>query len=164
MKFFAILVLLLPMTIFGQTFKSFTENDVPDDRYIVHTNGTVTDKQTGLMWKQCLVGVSGPNCEIGLASTPHDFHDATNKTSDINFAGYTDWRLPNINELISLIASDREDPSINLTIFPNTPSMIIMSSTPTKNGQHNNFRVDFNLGRFSPNESYWNYFMRVVRN
>lgn len=71
----------------------------PDPRFTVTTNGTdevVTDNMTGFMWVQ----------------TPHDLDGNSGATNwfsailfcnDLDFAGNTDWRLPNVRELQSLI-------------------------------------------------------------
>lgn len=59
-------------------------------------NGTVTDLVTGLMWQQ---GYSGKMSQ----------GEAAAGASSFNLAGYTDWRLPTIKELYSLIDFSGED-------------------------------------------------------
>jgi len=62
-------------------------------------DGTVTDLNTGLMWQK----------------TPADekmtWDDAMAGASSFELAGYTDWRLPTIKELYSLIVFSGTDPS-----------------------------------------------------
>ena len=59
-------------------------------RYQDNGNGTVTDLVTGLMWQQ------NPGEKI-------TYDQAVAGVSSFNLAGYTDWRLPSIKELYSLI-------------------------------------------------------------
>ena len=60
----------------------------PDDIYTVDAaNGVVTDSRTGLMWKR-VEEISTMNWSQALAYA--EAH---------SFAGYSDWRLPNIKEL-----------------------------------------------------------------
>lgn len=40
----------------------------PDAVYAEHGDGTVTDTRTGLMWKQCVEGRSGANCDSGSSN------------------------------------------------------------------------------------------------
>jgi len=65
-------------------------------------DGTVTDLNTGLMWQQ----------DPGNKMT---YTEAVAGTSSFNLAGYTDWRLPTIKELYSLIDFRGTDPSIGAT-------------------------------------------------
>lgn len=58
--------------------------------YTDHGDGTVTDNITGLMWQKAQGG------EIS-------YEDARDGASTFQLAGYTDWRLPTIKELYSLI-------------------------------------------------------------
>ncbi len=60
--------------------------------YADNGDGTVTDLNTGLMWQQT------PD----LANKPN-YADALAGASTFNLAGHTDWRLPTIKELYSLI-------------------------------------------------------------
>src|SRR5450432_1853802 len=72
-----------------------------------HGDGTVTHTKTGLMWKQCVEGLSGAGCAAG-AATLMLWSNALNAANTANasngglgFAHYTDWRLPNQKELQS---------------------------------------------------------------
>lgn len=68
--------------------------------YTDNGDGTVTDNVTGLMWSRSpdLDGDGGINYDDKLT-----FDEALSNASEFNLAGYTDWRLPTIKELYSLI-------------------------------------------------------------
>jgi hypothetical protein len=99
----------------------------PDNRYSVDVDGVVRDSQTRLFWKQCSEGQSGPGC-AGTAAVLN-WQMALTAASISSFAGFSDWRLPNRNELLSLMESGCFDPAINQTRFPNTSMLPIWSST-----------------------------------
>src|SRR5690606_30025558 len=84
-------------------------------------DGTVTDDRTGLMWKACVEGLGGTDCATGAASLL-DWGAALGAAESSTFAGYDDWRLPNVRELRSLAALDRASPAIDETLFPGTPA------------------------------------------
>jgi hypothetical protein len=108
--------------VFSQTIKSYITNQWQDSRYTPdHENKTVTDKITGLMWKQCAEGLSGDGCTVGTAIR-HTYKGAIEYAKNNTFANHRDWRLPNIKELASLVAFDRYHPAINITLFPKTPT------------------------------------------
>ncbi|MCF7848371.1 MAG: DUF1566 domain-containing protein [Kiritimatiellales bacterium] len=65
--------------------------------YTDNGNGTVTDNVTGLMWTQ----------DPGAKMT---FNKAVAGASKCKVGGYTDWRLPTIKELYSLIQLNGTDP------------------------------------------------------
>jgi len=65
----------------------------PSPRFIVGTGveeDCVTDTLTGLMWER------SPSSEIT------GWYGALGHANNLSLCGYTDWRLPNINELDSL--------------------------------------------------------------
>lgn len=96
----------------------------PDGRFDIHDNGTVTDVETGLMWRRC---THGQVYDHGTSSctgtiTNLNWQSALQAAEASNFAGHEDWRMPNVKELASLIEFACEIPAINLTVFPNTPA------------------------------------------
>ena len=84
--------------------------------YTDNGDGTVTDASTGLMWQQD-------------GSTSKSWSEALAYCEALNLGGYTDWRLPNIKELRSLVDYSRYNPAINTTYFPNTAASWYWSST-----------------------------------
>ena len=76
--------------------RSFT-NDFQDNK-----DGTVIDYATGLMWQQQI-----DRRYLNLKEAT-EYVKALNKE---HFAGYSDWRLPTIEELVSLIQSKRDKTS-----------------------------------------------------
>ena len=123
-----------------------------DGQYIDHGNGngTVTDTKTGLMWKRCSEGLSGDNCEHGKVKG-YAWDEAVKRFKNISYAGYSDWRMPTIDELKTLVycsngtpqqdAWDKgcnrdysndgfEKPTINQQAFPNTEEWAYWSGSP----------------------------------
>ena len=129
----------------AQTCKNYIPDDWPNSRYMENGNGTVTDKVTKLIWKQCSEGLSSANCTIGSGST-HTWQQALQLAENTTFAGHSDWRLPNIKELSSLAARNCYNPSINATYFPNTPALLFWSSTPYLNNSNYSFPLSFKHG------------------
>ena len=60
------------------------------NRLVDHGDGTVSDLVTGLMWKKEESGQLG-------------FEEALKYCDDLELGGYTDWRMPNIRELGTLL-------------------------------------------------------------
>lgn len=73
-------------------------------------DGTVTDKVTGLMWEQ--------------AFRQSDFQsEALTYCASVRTAGYADWRLPTLIELLSIADFTRDPPSIDTRAFPLDPGV-----------------------------------------
>jgi hypothetical protein len=66
--------------------------------YTDNGDKTVTDNVTGLMWQQ------NPGAKM-------TYNEAVTGANSFSLAGYTDWRLPTIKELYSLILFSGLDPS-----------------------------------------------------
>lgn len=76
-------------------------------------NGTITDHATGLMWMQNDNG------------TPITWENALSYAENLSFAGYSDWRLPDVKELQGLIDYTRSPSTSNSAaidpLFATTP-------------------------------------------
>ncbi|MBK1640569.1 hypothetical protein CKO12_01475 [Chromatium okenii] len=89
-------------------------------RYLDLGDGVALDTQTNLQWMRCALGQTwnGQTC-VGSANT-FNWNDALKVAKETCYAGYTDWRLPTINELKVLIVEGQK-PAIDHKAFPNTP-------------------------------------------
>jgi len=134
MKLNSILPLLLitNLSIAARTCEDYITDNWPDSRYALETtlgDNVIRDNKTGLMWKQCSEGLSGSDCEIG-SSTSHTWGQALELANTTNYAGYSDWKIPNIKELRTITTKNCYQPSINETSFPNTPITWFWTSSP----------------------------------
>jgi Protein of unknown function (DUF1566) len=115
----------------AQTCTARVRASNPTDVYVIDTvNGTVTDTRTGLMWDRCPRGQSDAACGTGPATT-FSWAQAMSLPATLgSYKGYSDWRLPNIKELRSLVEECRINPSINEFAFPATPASFFWSGSP----------------------------------
>ena len=72
-------------------------------RYEIHRDGTVTDKQTDLMWMRCRVGQQWVNNRCTGVAEDHNESSANATVGAHRFAGYRDWRIPSLRELHSIV-------------------------------------------------------------
>ena len=116
--------------------------------YVDHGDGTVTDTRTGLMWKQCLEGQSGVDCE-GTAGL-FDWDNAMKIPQTVNqhggFAGHRDWRIPSRYELESLVMHERTNHAICTEAFPNAPASGVWSCSRNAYGTGFAWVVLFHYG------------------
>jgi len=105
----------------------------PPQSFANNNNGTVTDNITGLMWQQD-------------GSTQRNWSDALSYCDSSILDDYDDWRLPDMNELQSLVDYGRYNPSID-PIF-DAESFRYWSSTTDINDPFYAWYVNFD-GSFS---------------
>lgn len=122
----------------------FAAPTTPTSAFTDNNDGTVSHKISGLTWKRCAEGQSwtGTTC-TGTAAT-YAWEDAKALTS--SFAGKSDWRLPTMAELVTLVEGDNSNPAINTGMFPNTPASDFWSSSLVAEGQGYAWRVGFYFG------------------
>jgi len=73
---------------------NYGKNDFTDNG-----DGTVTDRATGLMWMKVDSGI--------LKKGKMDWEQALEWAENLEYAGYSDWRLPNAKELQSIVDYSR---------------------------------------------------------
>ena len=122
----------LPVT--GQTTKydDYDDGDYQTGRpfrfltFSIDGDLVTIDTNTGLMWAAdgdengCDGGMTGK--WVPALQTCHDL---------LNFAGFNDWRLPNVKELQSIVDYETSvaSPCVDETAFPNTKQSLYWSST-----------------------------------
>lgn len=80
----------------------------PFPAYVDNRDGTVTDLVTGLMWQKS--PDTDGNGIINYADKMY-FDEAITRASSVRLAGHSDWRLPTIKELYSLITFTGVEPN-----------------------------------------------------
>jgi hypothetical protein len=83
-------------------------------------DGTVLDRRSGLYWQKCGVGqINDAACSGSI--TGINWSTALTTCQSLTLGGRS-WRLPNVNEAISLIdLTKTAAPYVNATYFPNFP-------------------------------------------
>jgi hypothetical protein len=134
--------------------------------YTDNLDGTITDNSTGLMWESL-----SDDGSIHDVHTTHVWSAAFDKITQLNaaaFAGHSDWRVPNLNELRSLIhyRYSNLDPVFNAGCTPgcsqltcNCAGTAFWTSSPQNqlNGGQDEAWVVFNYGLVYP------YYLTVPR-
>ena len=112
-------------------------------------DGTITDQRTGLMWQK------------DTAPGTYSWQDALEYCEKLDLAGHTDWRLPTICELLSIVDYGRCDPAIDL-VFGAVSSWYWSSSTDVSN-PHRAWYVSFLHGLVLYGTKTCAGFVRAVR-
>jgi len=163
-------------------------------RYIDNGDGTIRDQNTGLMWEKKVTGDGVPNpanlhdadnsyvwSEVIAMGTDSiwDWLDDVNAEGGVGFAGHSDWRVPNLKELQSIVDYENENPAVH-SIFHDpatcatcsditeaactcTDAITYWSSTTRKPNTAQAWNVDFSDGAISGNGKGGARRVRAVR-
>jgi hypothetical protein len=137
----------------------------PSSQFTDNRDGTATDSNTGLTWKKCLEGQNSNDC---TGTQTYTWQEALQRALVLNsnggFAGKSDWRLPNIKELRSIIEKQCSVPAINLTLFPGNSSPHIWTSSPIAGANGSRaWYVDFYYGSTLSDLKSSKLYVRLVR-
>ncbi len=152
--------------------------------YVISTDGqTVTDKKTGLMWMRCSLGQSWNGSSCAGKASEYTWEQAGQAARGYRHAGYSDWRMPSIDELKTLVycssgqraafgnkgdggdcEGDYRRPTILEAAFPNTPSSDVWSGSPFAGYSDRAWGVYFHYGSAGYNSRSGSSFqVRLVR-
>ncbi|XDD51129.1 DUF1566 domain-containing protein [Leptospira sp. WS92.C1] len=114
-------------------------------------NQTIVDSSSNLVWQKCSAGLSGASCASGTATRPN-WVTALSYCDSLNFAGKSNWRLPNIKELNSIVdlTSSSSTLSIHPSLFPNTKNSFYWTSSSFAPSPGNAWSVFFQSGGMTP--------------
>lgn len=114
---------------------TITVNSIND----VHTNNVVVDKCTELMWSTDLTPLTYGSGSQGLlwdatneavgGADEEDIFYFTDQANAQQLAGYSDWRVPNLFELLTVLNMEAPDAQPDATYFNVGNSKFVWSST-----------------------------------
>ncbi|WP_158583960.1 Lcl C-terminal domain-containing protein [Salinibius halmophilus] len=110
-------------------FDSITAT-TPTAEFVDNLDGTVTDSTTGLMWQACSEGQSFADGSCSGQAQAHTWKSALEVAQSSAFAGFSDWRLPNIKELESIVEQACVNPAVNSQVIRSAEARDYWSSTP----------------------------------
>ncbi|MCP4698285.1 MAG: DUF1566 domain-containing protein [Gammaproteobacteria bacterium] len=119
--------------------------------FTVNGDGTVTDAANDLVWQQRDDGAE------------RIWADAVTYCTSLPLAGYSDWRLPEIGELSTLIDYDLLDPAIDTTAFSGAHSSYYWSDSTNVRSPGYSWNVDFGSGDVNWGNKADTYYVRCVR-
>jgi Protein of unknown function (DUF1566) len=155
-------------------------------RFVDNGDGTITDHQTGLMWEKKdqsggIHDYSNTYTWCGASCNGASIMDGTITTTFLaslnaggGFAGHTDWRIPNVNELLS-ITNYQNVPAVDATFntgcAPSCTSTtcsciqfdIYWSSSPYQADEPSAWCVFFYDGEVGAPRTYRDFYVRAVR-
>ena len=145
-------------------------SDYSDNRYTDNGDGTISDAQTGLMWSKCSYGqpydgTDTDNDGLICDGSPAfgNWQQAFAWAADSTDYGYSDWRLPNIKELGSIVDFGSARPAINQSVFPSTVSGPYWTSTPLRANVLQTSYIGFQAGDYGPSDRSSRLYLRLVR-
>jgi len=109
-------------------------------------DGSIHDK--GNMYTWCDTDPDSNGGNVGTCGDEIDTEDFVTALNAENYGGFSDWRLPSYQELLSIVNSGRHDPAVDETYFPQTAATasVYWSSTASAGYPSKAWHVSFSEG------------------
>jgi hypothetical protein len=137
--------------------KAGNTNVTINSKTFAHPNNCVQDNNTGLMWSQTKVGGVGPASDgllpwttTGSGATAEGIFPYVVAANAAGLAGYSDWRIPNAFEAISLYGFEATGAVPDSTAFPGYSGTLIWTSTTRPNSTVGAYQVGGLSGQIVP--------------
>lgn len=114
---------------------------------------TVNCTDTGLMWQD----------DSNASSVSRNWQGAIDHCEGLSFAGYDDWRLPNYNELKSIVDYEKSSGAKIKNGFANTSSGSYWSSTSGAYSTGSAWLGNFSVGSDHQSNKSYSTHVRCVR-
>lgn len=127
--------------------------DLFASRFLDLGNGIIYDNTNKLLWVK----------DGNYFKKELNWKQAGQACEKLTLAGLSEWRLPNREELKSIIDPARTKPTIDTTFFPNTKTNLYWSSTTDAGGSSNAWGVNFDDGGVNRYDKPNDFYVRCVR-
>jgi len=138
---------------FNQKINSLAHKPInPNSMNFVKKGDVVIDKDRKLMWQD----------DKAVINNKMNWQEARKYCKNLNLAGFSDWRLPTIQELSTIIDLDRYNPAIAKE-FKNVRSEWYWTNTSYADDSSNAWTFYFKNGDDDDYGKDNNYYVRCVR-
>jgi len=137
--------MILLLVIINVSYATLIRDDILD---------VVYDDKTNLIWQD----------NVDVVTGRYVWNEAIYYCEALDFANSQDWRVPNINELFSIVDLGHAEPAIDTAIFQNIVSKYYYWSSTTFAGDSNHvWNIYFGYGHDSTCTRGHRYYVRCVR-
>ena len=149
---------------------SGTTNVTVNSKTDAKSNACVIDNNTGLMWSRTQSASVGPTSvgslpwtTTGSGGTAEGIFPYVAAANAAALAGYSDWRVPSVYELLSITDLEAGTGVPDATAFPVWGSVVVWTGTTQPNVTTNGFQVTFTSGACGGNAKTNNFLCALVR-
>lgn len=135
-------------------------------RFVISEDGSeVTDNTTGLIWRRNVEGMKITANGYSGSPTAFSSDQALGWTKNEASNSGKPWRLPRLQELLSIVDKSRCNPAIDTDIFPGTPGSPFWSAPPEAGEPTYAWGVNFDYGYidYGSEHNSAGYRVRLVR-
>lgn len=105
----------------------------PTTQFVVDSDlGVATDIKTGVSWMVCSAGMTWDSASATCTgeAMEYNWQESLAYADTVEYAGYNDWRLPNIKELMSIVERACSTPALNTSVFVDALAQRYWTNTP----------------------------------
>lgn len=139
------------------------EAATPTDDFLAGPDGTILHRPTQLVWQRCPLGRAWTGSSCSGSADLVNWSAALQAAEVHAQASVNDWRVPNRNELASIVETRCHSPSINGGVFPATPLQWFWTASPVKGQPGQAWSVAFSEGEVQPASKSSQHAVRLVR-
>lgn len=126
-------------------------------------DGTIVHNPSRLVWQRCALGQTWNGSDCLGTPLSMSWGEALSAAETHIQDGREDWRLPNRNELVSILEFRCFLPAVDNLVFPNAPSGGHWTSSPVSDAIDQSWIVDFDDGLTEPASTVGLFQVRLVR-
>ena len=87
-------------------------------KYLDNGNGTITDSETGHTWFRCSAGQVWSDGKCKGRAIIRNFEEAQAWAEQAQIADMSNWRIPEIDEMTTIVEDDCRSPAVDTNAFP----------------------------------------------
>lgn len=154
-----VLLIYSPLVAQAQQCNETILSSAPDDNYFANDNGTITELETGLTWNRCALGQRWNGLHCDGKAIRMNWQQAGDY---IRLNDLTNWRIPQLAELASIVERKCKSPRINQALFPNTPKGSFWTINKKLGEENHYYLLDFDREGVRIADKNERHFVRLV--